>query len=76
MVLAIGEISPLAMFCAAIYTLCIVPNGKFLLFPSLFGMLAIKAMAFHKISPFAPFGATIYILYIVKWEISTISLSV
>ena len=52
------------------------PNGKFPLFPSLFGTLAIKAMAFHEISPFAPFCAAVYVLGIVKWEISTISLSV
>ena len=52
------------------------PNGKFPLFPSLFGMLAIKAMAFHKISPFAPFCAAIFVLCIVKWEISGIYLSV
>ena len=46
----------------------VLPNGKFPLFPSLFGTLAIKAMAFHEISPFAPFCATIYILYMVKWK--------
>ena len=39
-------------------------------------MLAIKAMAFHKTLLFAPFCAAIYVLCIVKWEISTISLSV
>ena len=33
----------------------VLPNGKFLLFLFLFGMLAIKAMAFHEISPFVPF---------------------
>ena len=58
------------------FTFSILPNGKFPLFPSLFGTLAIKAMAFHEILPFAPFCAVVYILCIVKWEISTISLTV
>ena len=57
-------------------TFGVLPNRKFPLFPSLFGMLAIKAMAFHEISPFAPFCAAIYISCMVKWGISTISLSV
>ena len=54
--------------------------GNFHYFPPLFGTLAIKAMALHEISPFALLCATIYVLCyvlcIVKWEISTISLSV
>ena len=54
----------------------VLPNGIFPLFPSPFGTLAIKAMAFYKISTFAPFCAAVYILCMVKWEISTISLSV
>ena len=58
------------------HTFYVWPNGKFPLFPSLFGMLAIKAMAFHEISLFALFCVAIYVLDIVKWEISTISLSV
>ena len=66
-------------FGPILYSKCmfgVLPNGKFPLFPSLFVMLAIKAMAFHEISPFAPFCAAIYISCMVKWEISTISLSV
>ena len=37
------------------FTFSVLPNDKFLLFPSLFGMLATKAMAFCEISPLAPF---------------------
>ena len=54
----------------------VLPNGKFPLFPLLFGMLAVKAMAFHEILLSAPFCAATYVSCMVKWEISTISLSV
>ena len=48
MVLAIHEISPLAIFVWH-FMFGIVPNGKFLLFLFLFDMLAIKDMAFCEI---------------------------
>ena len=51
-------------------------NEKFLLFLFLFGMFAIKAMAFHEISSFTPFCASSYVSCMVKQEISNISLSV
>ena len=63
------------VLCSILH-LVLCQMGNFHYFPPLFGMLAIKAMAFHEISPFAPFCAAIYVLCIVKWEISTISLSV
>ena len=64
------------ILCSILH-LVLCQMGNFHYFPPpLFGMLAIKAMAFHEILPVAPFGATIYILCIVKWEIPTISLSV
>ena len=66
LVLAIGKISPLAPFYTASIHFMYGQMGNFPLFPSLFGMLAIKAMAFCKISPFALFCATIYVLCIVK----------
>ena len=63
------------ILCSILH-LVLCQMGNFHYFPPLFGTLAIKAMAFHKISPFAPLCAAIYVLCIVKWEISTISLSV
>ena len=54
----------------------VLPNRKFLLFLFLFGLLAIKAMAFWEILPLAPFCASSYALCMAKWKISTISLSV
>ena len=52
-VLAIWEISPLAPILCSNLRLVVLLNGKFLLFLSLFGMLAIKAMAFWEISIFS-----------------------
>ena len=43
----------------SILHLVLCQTGNFHYFLPLFGMLAIKAMAFHEISPFVPFGATI-----------------
>ena len=55
----------------------VLSNGKFLLFFILFGMLAIKAMAFHEILPLCAISNVLcHVLCIVKWEISTISHSV
>ena len=54
----------------------VLPNGKFLLFLFLFGILAIKAMAFWEILPLALLHASSYVSCMVKWEISNISLSV
>ena len=63
------------ILCSILH-LVLCQMGNFHYFPPLVGMLAIKAMAICKILPFAPFGATIYILCIVKWEISTLFLTV
>ena len=63
------------VLCSILH-LVLCQMGNFHYFPPLFGTLAIKAMAFHEILPLALFAATICILCIVKWEISTISLSV
>ena len=51
-------------------------NGKFPIFLLLFGLLAIKAMAFWEILPLALLCASSYVLCMVKCEISNISLSV
>ena len=47
------------------FTVSVLPNGKFLLFLSLFGMLAIKAMAFCKILIFSQ--QNLPFLKCVKW---------
>ena len=52
--LAICKILPLAPCLCSNLWLVVLPNGKFLLFFSLFGMLAIKAMAFWEILAFSP----------------------
>ena len=62
--------------CVQQFMFYVLSNGKSLLFLILFGMLAIKGMAFHEILPFTPLCVAIYVLCIVKWEISTISHSV
>ena len=53
------------ILCSILH-LVLCQMGNFHFFPPLFGMLAIKAMAFHEILPFALFGATIYVLCMVK----------
>ena len=67
------------ILCSILH-LVLCQTGNFHYFSPLFGTLAIKAMAFHKILPFALLCATIYVLCyvlcIVKWKNSTISLSV
>ena len=58
------------------FTFNVLPNGKFLIFLFLFGLLAVKAMAFWEILPLALLCASSYVSCMVKWEISNISLSV
>ena len=58
------------------FTFNVLPNGKFLLFLFLVGMLAVKAMVFWEILLLAPFCASSYVSCMVKWEISNISPSV
>ena len=49
------------------------PNGKFLIFPCQFGLLAIKVIAFWEISPLALLRSQNGVLCMVKHEISIIS---
>ena len=63
--LAILEILPLAPILCSNLWLVVLLNGKFLLFLSLFGTLAIKAMAFWEISIFSQ--QNLSFLKSVKW---------